>query len=54
MDDVSASYLAAKRAIEEAYAAVLTGDLTSVVEWAIAAGRHAEKIELWAYREGRK
>ena len=53
-DDISATVLAAKRALDDMYEGVLRRDIAAIVECAIALGRHAEQAELWAYREGRK
>ena len=52
--DFSEHWLDAKKKLDNAHQQQLAGDLIAIVESAIALARHAEQIELWAWRQIRE
>ena len=52
--DFAESYLAAKAKLANAHEQSLAQDYIAIVESAIALARHAEQMELWAWRQIRE
>ena len=49
--DFAEAYLAAKSKLANAHEQSLAKDYIAIVESAIALARHAEQLELWAWRQ---
>jgi hypothetical protein len=51
MPDIAESLIAAQQKLANAHEQSLKADYIAIVESAIALARHAEQIELWAWRQ---
>lgn len=51
MADISESLIAAQQKLANAHEQSLKQDYIAIVESAIALARHAEQMELWAWRQ---
>lgn len=51
MPDFAESWLAAKKKLDNSHQQQLEQDYIAIVESAIALARHAEQMELWAWRQ---